>query len=129
MGVRKKILKTKKAPLPIGPYSQGVKIGNWVFISGQGGIDPRSGTVVEGGVRNQTRQALENIKSILEAANLTMDDVVKVTVFLRDIKYYSDMNDVYREYFNKNHPARTTIQATPPGGIDIEVEVIAYKPE
>ena len=122
----KKIIKTEKAPLPIGPYSQGIKIGNFLFVSGQGAIDPKTGKKVHGGITEQTRQVFENIKNILEAANLGLENVVKVSVFLRDIKDFADMNEVYKEYFRSNYPARTTIQATPPGNFAVEIDVIAY---
>jgi 2-iminobutanoate/2-iminopropanoate deaminase len=125
----KEIIKTQDAPSPIGPYSQGVKVGNLIFVSGQGGVDPKTGKVAKGDIRNQTKKALENIRAILKTVGLTLDNVVKVTVFLRDLKFFSEMNEVYKEYFKDNLPARTTIQAIPPGDLDVEIEVIAYMPK
>jgi len=125
----KEIIKTNDAPAPIGPYSQAVKVGNLIFVSGQGGVDPKTGKVMKGDIRNQTKQALENVRAILNTVGLTLDNVVKVTVFLRDIKFFPEMNIVYKEYFKDNQPARTTIQAVPPGDLDVEIEVIAYVPK
>jgi len=122
----KKIIKTENAPSPIGPYSQGIRVGNLFFVSGQGPIDPKTGKKVLGGIAEQTRQTLENIKSILEAAGLNLDNVVRTSVFLRDIKNFEAMNQVYSMFFNSNPPARTTIQAVPPGDTEIEIDVIAY---
>jgi 2-iminobutanoate/2-iminopropanoate deaminase len=124
--MEKKIIKTEDAPVPVGPYSQGVRVGNLFFVSGQGPRDPKTGKMVSGGIREQTRQVLENIKSILKAADLSFDNVVKVNVFLRDVKDFSEMNEVYKTYFKSNPPARTTVQATPPGDFAVEIDVIAY---
>jgi len=121
----KEIVKTNRAPAPIGPYSQAVRAGNLLFISGQGPIDPKTGKKVAGDIKEQTRQVLENIKGILEAAGLKLENVVKVNVYLRDISDFPKMNEVYKEYFKENHPARTTVQATPPADIDVEIDAIA----
>lgn len=127
--MEKKIIKTEDAPAPIGPYSQAVKVGNLLFISGQGPIDPITRKTVSGGIREQTKQALENIKNILKAAGLTLNNVAKITIFLRDIRNFSEMNEIYQEYFKLNQPARTTVQSIPPDGIAIEIDAIAYIPE
>lgn len=121
----KEIVKTNRAPAPIGPYSQAVRAGNLLFISGQGPIDPKTGKKVAGDIKEQTRQVLENIKGILEAAGLKLENVVKVNVYLRNISDFPKMNEVYKEYFKENHPARTTVQATPPADIDVEIDAIA----
>lgn len=120
-------VRTEKAPLPIGPYSQAVAAGDFLFISGQGGLDPKTKTVVSGDIETQTRQTLENIKAILYAAGLSLEKVVKVTVFLKDMKDFKKMNDVYSTYFGANPPARTTVQAQLPlvNGI-VEIDAIAY---
>lgn len=124
----KRIIETNDAPTPIGPYSQGVIVGNLFFVSGQGPIDPKTGKMVSGGIKEQTRQVLENISNILKAAGLSLENVVRVTVFLRDIKDYSEMNEVYKEYFKSKPPSRTTVQAAPPGDIAVEIDAIAYIP-
>ncbi|MBC7092300.1 MAG: RidA family protein [Nitrososphaeria archaeon] len=122
----KEIVKTERAPTPIGPYSQAIKAGSFLFISGQGPIDPKTGKKVEGDIKEQTRQVLENIKGILEAAGLTLENVVKVNVYLKNMNDFPKMNEVYKEYFRLNYPARTTVQAIPPADIDIEIDAIAY---
>ena len=119
---------TDKAPKPIGPYSQAVKVGPWLFLSGQIPIDPRSGEVVDGDIEVQTRRVLENVKAILESVGYTLDDVVKVTVYLADLKDFPRFNNVYSEYFKDKPPARTTVQvAGLPRNAKIEIDVIAYK--
>jgi 2-iminobutanoate/2-iminopropanoate deaminase len=112
--MEKQLIKTSKAPQPIGPYSQGVRAGNFVFISAQAPIDPNIGKVVDTDIESQTRQVLENIKSILEAANLTLSNIVRTTVFLRNAADIKRMNDVYQSYFSENPPARTTAEAKLP---------------
>jgi len=120
-------VKTEKAPLPIGPYSQAVKAGDFLFISGQVGLDPKTKTIVSGGIEAQTRQILQNIGAILGAAGLSFDKVVKVTVFLADMKEFRKMNDVYGTYFKTNPPARTTVQAQLPAtDAVVEIDAVAY---
>ena len=121
----KEVFKTNRAPAPIGPYSQAVRAGSLLFISGQGPIDPKTGKKVIGDIKEQTRQVLENIKVILEAAGLTLENVVKVNVYLRNMSDFPKMNEVYKEYFKENPPARTTVQAIPPADIDVEIDAIA----
>ena len=94
-----KVICTKKAPAAIGPYSQAIQVGNLVYTSGQIPIDPATGTFVEGGIKEQTRQSLTNVKAILEEAGLSMNNVVKTTVFLADMADFADMNAVYAEFF------------------------------
>jgi 2-iminobutanoate/2-iminopropanoate deaminase len=126
--MRKEVVYTDKAPKPIGPYSQAVKVGPWLFLSGQIPIDPRSGEVVDGDIEVQTRRVLENVKAILESVGYTLDDVVKVTVYLADLKDFPRFNNVYSEYFKDKPPARTTVQvAGLPRNAKIEIDVIAYK--
>ena len=123
-----KRINTNKAPKPVGPYSQAVKAGNLLFISGQGPIDPQTGKIVSPSIEQQAIRTLENIKAILNSEGLDFKDVVKVSVFLKDIKNFSKMNDVYSRYFQSDPPARTTIQAVPPADIEIEIDVVAsYK--
>lgn len=121
----KDVIRTENAPTPIGPYSQAIKAGNFLFISGQGPIDPKTGKKIVGDIKEQTRQVLENIKSILEAAGLTLENVVKVNVYLKNMNDFPKMNEVYKEYFKTNPPARTTVQAIPPADIDVEIDAIA----
>ncbi len=126
--VEKAIIHTENAPKPIGPYSAGVAFGNLIFTAGQLGIDPKTGEIVQGGIQAETRQALENIKNLLEAGGSSLDQVVKTTVYLRDMADFSQMNAVYAEFFTGNFPARTTIQAGAlPKNAAIEIEAIAYR--
>ncbi|MGC8832312.1 MAG: RidA family protein [Candidatus Bathyarchaeia archaeon] len=122
----KEVVRTDDAPAPVGPYSQAIKIGNLCFVSGQAGLDPKTGERVPGGVEAETRQILENIERILEAAGSSLSQVVKVTVFLRDMKDYPGMNKVYERFFPRDPPARTTVQAAPPRDFNVEMDVIAY---
>ena len=119
---------TDKAPKAIGPYSQGIKAGDFVFTAGQAGVDPATGKLVEGGIAGQTRQVLRNIQSILEAAGSSLDRVVKCGVFLQDMADFQAMNAVYAEFFppDKNPPARTTVQAAKlPLGALVEIDAVA----
>jgi 2-iminobutanoate/2-iminopropanoate deaminase len=126
--VSKSVIVAEGAPKPFqgAPYNQAVASGGFVFCAGQLGLDPESGELVEGGISNQTRRALENVRAILAAAGAGFDDVVKSTVFLTDLEDFAAMNEVYREYFTSDPPARTTIQvAALPAAAIVEVEVIA----
>ena len=115
-----------KAPAAIGPYSQAIAANGFLFISGQLPIDPATGNFAEGGIRELTRQSLENVKSILAEAGLTLADVVKTTVFLADMSDFAAMNEVYAEYFTAPAPARSAVavKTLPIGGL-VEIEVIA----
>ncbi|MCC6029824.1 MAG: RidA family protein [Candidatus Korarchaeum sp.] len=119
---------TDRAPKPIGPYSQAVIAGNFVFLAGQIPIDPKTGELVDGGIKEQTRRVLENIKAVLEKAGCSLKDVVNVTVFLKDLSYFNEFNEVYSEYFSENKPARATIQvAALPKNALVEIVAIAYR--
>ena len=119
---------TDEAPTPIGPYSQAVVEGDFIFVSGQGCINPQTGKLEIGDVRSETKRTFENVRAILEAAGSSLDHVVKCNVYLRDIKDFAAMNEVYETYFAAPFPARTTIQAGAlPGGIAVEIECIAKK--
>ena len=122
----KAIIATTKAPGAIGPYSQGITANGFVFASGQLGLIPETGEFAEGGVAGQTRQSLTNVKHVLEAAGSGLEKVVKVTVFLKDMKDFAAMNAVYSEFFTENFPARSAVQvaALPKDGL-VEIEVIA----
>jgi 2-iminobutanoate/2-iminopropanoate deaminase len=122
----KEIIKTDNAPKAIGPYSPGISTDGLIFTAGQVGIIPETGNIIEGGVEAETRQALKNIKNILEAGGSALDWVVKTTVFLRDMNDFSRMNSVYAEFFNENPPARSTVQvAALPKAAAVEIESIA----
>ena len=124
----KQIIHTANAPAAIGPYSQAIDLGNMVITSGQIPLDPATGTFPEG-IREQTRQALTNVKAILEAAGLGMDSVVKTTVFLKDMNDFAAMNEVYASFFTEgNYPARSAVEvARLPKDAMVEIEVIAVK--
>ncbi|MGC9071997.1 MAG: RidA family protein [Acidilobus sp.] len=124
----KEVLYTDRAPKPVGPYSQAVVAGNLILVSGQVPLDPSTGKLVDGDFEAQVRRAMENVKAILEAAGLSLDDVVKVTAYLKDPSKFQDFNRVYSEYFKGSFPARTTIfVADLPAGAQVEIDVIAYK--
>lgn len=121
----KNVVNTDKAPAAIGPYSQAIKAGNFMFISGQIPVDPATGTVVSGGIAAQTKQALENITAILKSENLSLGNVVKTTVFLTDMNDFQTVNQVYGEYFSQDAPARSCIQvARLPKDVSVEIEAI-----
>ena len=122
----KKIISTTKAPSAIGPYSQAIQVGNLIYTSGQIPINPVTGSFVEGGIKEQTRQSLLNVKAILEEAGLTMGNVVKTTVFMADMNDFADMNAVYAEFFAEPYPARSAVAVkTLPKGALVEIEVVA----
>ena len=121
-----KEISTKKAPAAIGPYSQAIRLGNLVYTSGQIPIDPATGVLVEGGIKEQTRQSLTNVKAILEEAGISMSQVVKTTVFLADMNDFADMNAVYAEFFTEPYPARSAVAVKSlPKGASVEIEVVA----
>jgi len=125
--LRKAIL-TEKAPKPLGPYSQAIIEGDFIFVAGQGCTNPATGKLERGDVRSETKQVFANIRAILEAAGSSLDAVVKCNVYLRDINDFAAMNEVYLTHFSAPFPARTTIQAGAlPGGIAVEIECIARK--
>ena len=122
----KQVISTTKAPSAIGPYSQAIQVGNIVYTSGQLPIDPATGAFPEGGIKEQTRQSLLNVKAILEAAGMTMSNVVKTTVFMADMNDFADMNAVYAEFFEAPYPARSAVAVkTLPKGALVEIEVVA----
>ena len=124
--VRREVLVTEKAPKAIGPYSVGIRTENLVFVSGTIGIDPKTGEFAPGGIEAETRQVLQNLRSVLEAGGSSLDRVVKTTVFLRDIDEFSKMNAIYAEFFPKDPPARSTFQvAALPKGAAVEIEAVA----
>ncbi len=120
-------INTEKAPAPIGPYNQAIKTGHLLYTSGQIPIDPATGLIVPGGIREQSIQVLENLKSVLEAAGCTLDDAIKTTVFLTRMTDFPEFNTIYAEYFGEdNAPARSTVQvAALPIGALVEIELVA----
>ncbi len=127
---KKQIITAGNAPKPIGPYSVAIKAGPFLFCSGQLGLDPESGNIVAGGVEAETRQACINVKSVLEAGGTNLLNVVKTTVFLRDMNDFAKMNAVYGEFFGEQSPARSAVQAAAlPKFAAVEIEVIALVPD
>ena len=124
--MKKKVIHTEKAPKAIGPYSQAIQAGDFLFLSGQLPLEPESGEMVKGDIRQQTKRVLENSKGVLESQNLGLEDVVKITVFLKDMGNFSQMNEVYATYFPTSPPARSTVEIS---GLardaGIEIEAIA----
>lgn len=125
----REVIVTTKAPAAVGPYSQAIKANGFIFTAGQLGLDPATGKLVEGDVTDQARQALKNLQAILEAAGSSLEQVVKVTVFLKDINDFKRVNEVYAEFFQANPPARSAVQvaALPLGGL-VEIEAVAVAP-
>ena len=122
----KTVISTTNAPAAIGPYSQAVRVGNLLYTSGQLALDPATGNFVEGGITEQTKQALSNVKAILNEAGTNMGAVIKTTVFLKDMNDFAAMNAVYAEFFSEPFPARSAVQVAklPKDGL-VEIEVIA----
>ncbi|MBQ7527518.1 MAG: RidA family protein [Bacteroidaceae bacterium] len=122
------IISTSKAPAAIGPYSQAIEVAGLVYTPGQIPIDPATGKFVEGGIREQTRQSLLNVKAILEEAGLTLSDVLKTTVFMADMNDFADMNAIYSEFFSEPYPARSAVAVKSlPKGALVEIEVVASR--
>jgi len=124
----REVIATKNAPAAVGPYSQGIRADGMIFTAGQLGMDPATGKMVEGGVQAQARQALTNLKGVIEAAGSSLERVVKVTVFLHDINDFKAVNEIYAQFFTQDPPARSAVQvaALPLGGL-VEIEAIALK--
>lgn len=122
----KTVVSTTNAPQAIGPYSQGIRAGSLVFVSGQIPIDPATGDVIKGDIRTQTRRVIENLKGVLEAAGASLEGVVKTTIFLSSMEDYGAVNEVYSEFFKDSRPARATVEASRlPKDVGVEIEAIA----
>ena len=125
-----KSIHTNQAPAAIGPYSQAIEANGMIFASGQIPIDPATGQFVEGGIQDQTRQALTNARNILQAAGTDMENVIKTTVYLSDINNFAAMNEVYAQFFTEPFPARSAVAVKDlPKGALVEIEVLAIKPD
>lgn len=123
--MKKKVIQTEKAPKAIGPYSQAIQAGNFLFLSGQIPLDPVTGELVKGDIRQQARRVLENLKGVLGSQKLSMEDVVKVTIFLKDMGNFNQVNEVYATYFPSSPPARSTVEVSRlPRDADLEIEAI-----
>jgi 2-iminobutanoate/2-iminopropanoate deaminase len=119
-------ISTDKAPKAIGPYEQAIKIGDFVYTAGQIPIDPKTGNLVAGGIAEQTRRVLENLKAVLEAAGSSLDKVIKATVFLKNMADFAALNEIYGEYLGKAKPARSTVAvADLPRGALVEIDLVA----
>ena len=123
----KKVISTTKAPKPVGPYSQAIKAGKFLFISGQLAIDPKEGRIIASDVKGQTIRVLENIKAILEAENYSLKDIINTNVYLASIATFNDFNTVYAKYFDKDYPARATVGIALMPNALVEISAIAYK--
>ncbi len=122
----KKIIFTNEAPAAIGPYSQAVRSGSFLFCSGQIPLDPKSGEIVPGDITAQTQRVLDNIAAVLRAEGLSFDNVVKTTIFLTNLGDFQRVNEIYGSYFKQNPPARSTVQVSAlPKGANVEIEVVA----
>lgn len=124
--MKKQVIQTANAPAAIGPYSQAVRAGDLLFVSGQIPLDPKTGELVKSGVADETKKVLENLKAILEAAGGSFGDVVKTTIFLKDMNNFSVVNEVYGSFFPQPFPARATVEvARLPRDVNVEIDVIA----
>lgn len=125
----KKIINTPKAPAPIGPYNQAVLIRDTLYISGQIPIDPATGNLVEGDIKAETKQSMENLKAILEEAGMTFEHVIKTSIFIKDMNQFSQINEVYGTYFDADTaPARETVEvANLPKFVNVEISMVAVK--
>ena len=124
----KEVIQTDKAAAPVGPYSQAIRYGDFVYVAGEKGISPDTGKIVDGGIEPETRQTLNNVKAILEEAGLSMDDAIRSVVYMTDLSDFAKMNAVYAEYFTVDPPGRTTVEVTSlPAGAHVEIEITAAR--
>ena len=124
--MKKRVIQTDQAPAAIGPYSQAVRVGDFLYTSGQIALDPQSGEFLSGEIEQETERTIENISAILTADGLSLDNVIKTTVYLTDLSHFARMNHIYEKYFSGNKPARACVQvAALPKGAKVEIEAIA----
>ncbi len=125
--MEKEIILNKKAPAVVGPYSPALKVGNLIFASGQIPIDPKTGKMIEGDIEAKTRMVLENLKAVLKPYSIDLENVVKITIFLKEMSNYARVNKIYGEYFKEKFPARSCIEVSRlPKDAEIEIEAIAF---
>ena len=125
--MNKTILSTLKAPEAIGPYEQGVRVGSFIFTSGQIPINPETNELVGGEIEDETRQVLKNIDAVLQAGKSSLENTVKITVYLKDMSNFARMNKIYQSFFSKNKPARTCVEVSKlPKGVGIEMDAVAF---
>lgn len=125
----KKIINTSEAPAPIGPYNQAILSGDTLYVSGQIPLDPKTGELIEGDIKKETARSMDNLKAILNAAEMTFENVIKTTIFIKDMNQFTKINEVYGSYFNEaNAPARETVEvANLPKFVNVEISAIAVK--
>lgn len=126
--MEKHIINTSEAPAPIGPYNQAVAYGNMLFMSGQIAINPKTGELVQGSIKEETQQVMKNVEAVLCAAGMTFENVLKSTIFITDMHQFAEINEIYGQYFKENAPARETVQvAALPKFVNVEISVVAAK--
>ncbi|OFI07207.1 2-iminobutanoate/2-iminopropanoate deaminase [Clostridium acetireducens DSM 10703] len=123
--MKKQIISTKKAPAALGPYSQAVKVGNFLFASGQIPLNPETGELVTGDIKKATERAMENVKAVLEEAGTSFDNIIKTTLYVSDMNNFAAVNEVYGRYFQGDLPARSCVEVKLPKDAPVEVEIIA----
>ncbi len=123
----KKVIQTKNAPKPVGPYSQAIRVDKFLFVSGQVAMDPKEGRIVANGIREQTAKVMENIKAILQSAGYNLSDVIQSNVYLSSMALFSEFNNEYAKYFDKQYPTRATVGIELMPGALVEISAIAYK--
>ncbi len=125
--MKKTIISTSKAPTAIGPYEQGIKVGSFIFTSGQIPINPKTNELVGGKIEDETKQVLRNLDEVLQAGGSSLDNAVKITVYLKDMSTFSRMNEIYQSFFIQNKPARTCVEVSElPKGVSVEMDAVAF---
>jgi len=125
--MNKEVISTEQAPRAIGPYAQAIKVDDIIYVSGQIPLDPSTGEIVSGGIKEHTEQALKNLEAVLKAAGAKFENIVKVTVYLNHMGDFNDMNEVYSDFFNNFKAARACIEASAlPKGVDVEIDAVAH---
>lgn len=126
--MEKKVIRTEKAPAPIGPYNQAIQYGDMLYVSGQIAIDPSTGDLVQGNIQEETHMVMKNLKAVLNEAGMDFSNIIKSSIFIMDMGQFAQINEAYAEYFGENPPARETVQvAGLPKGVNVEISVIAGK--